>query len=324
MNDAQIVELYLAGGTGKAIGRQFGVSDTAVFNSLKRQGIPRRRSGKRPDWEGNEQDRRELIAAYRSGTGITRLAQRFRINKRRVSQVLEESGVTWRHPGGKLRFSEEEAAEFARAYLAGEKMSVIARQHEVSTNVIRNYLVRAGVQLRPTGAPPFWTEERKARAVLLYEGGHQIKDIAAKMGCGRETVERTLVELGIHEKKNWTLRGENHPSWQGGRRVDAAGYVRVRVTDANRHLADGVRSGYVMEHRVVMARTLGRPLLPDENVHHKNGVRSDNSPANLELWVKHQPQGQRVDEVVEWAVTVLQRYAPGCLADKAWQEGMLL
>ena len=51
------------------------------------------------------------------------------------------------------------------------------------------------------------------------------------------------------------------------------------------------------QHRVVMEEMLGRPLLPEENVHHKNGDRKDNRPENLELWSTSQPPGQRVERL---------------------------
>lgn len=80
-------------------------------------------------------------------------------------------------------------------------------------------------------------------------------------------------------------KGERHHLWKGGTTVNAYGYVTKCV--------GGKKVGM---HRLVMESMLGRPLLKGESVHHKNGVRHDNRPENLELWVTSQPPGQRLGE----------------------------
>jgi hypothetical protein len=72
---------------------------------------------------------------------------------------------------------------------------------------------------------------------------------------------------------------------------DGRGY-RVITVNGQRYL----------EHRWVMEQMIGRPLEPDEEVHHKNRVRNDNDPSNLELWVTPQPRGGRAEDLVAFYV----------------------
>lgn len=69
-----------------------------------------------------------------------------------------------------------------------------------------------------------------------------------------------------------------------------------------------VDGSYVPEHRYIYEQFLGRKLLKEENIHHKNGVRHDNRLENLELWSSSQPSGQRVEDKIAWAKELLSLY----------------
>jgi uncharacterized Zn finger protein (UPF0148 family) len=68
----------------------------------------------------------------------------------------------------------------------------------------------------------------------------------------------------------------------------SAGYIWAYAPDHPNARIGGL---YVLEHRLVMEKELGRLLGPHERIHHKNGNRSDNRIENLELFVGGHTQG---------------------------------
>jgi hypothetical protein len=71
------------------------------------------------------------------------------------------------------------------------------------------------------------------------------------------------------------VKGEKNISWKGGRNK-SDGYIRIWKPD--HPLNNG---GYVLEHRLVMEKKIGRFLNKNEVVHHINGIRNDNRKENL-------------------------------------------
>lgn len=115
------------------------------------------------------------------------------------------------------------------------------------------------------------------------------------------------------DKAQGAPKGSEHCSWKGGRRENEHGYVLIWIPD-HPSIKDKANQKYVPEHRLVMEQTLGRPLGPFEEVHHRNAIRNDNRPENLELWVKRQPRGARAKDLIEYARWILETY--GTLEDK--------
>lgn len=99
--------------------------------------------------------------------------------------------------------------------------------------------------------------------------------------------------------------GERNGNWAGGKTQHSKGYTYVRVKE---HPKVTGEAGYVAEHVLVVEQHIGRFLVEGENVHHLNGLRSDNRIENLELWCKPQPAGCRAEDAYNYALEIVERY----------------
>jgi len=141
-----------------------------------------------------------------------------------------------------------------------------------------------------------WYEKRPLKPLRRRRMGCDFPDCSKSHSCrGFCAAHYQQLRQGkpltpLNQRKGW-YRASN-------------GYIYIWEPDhpnANKH-------GYVAEHTKAMSAVLGRPLLPGEEVHHRNRQRDDNRPENLELWTRGgQPPGARVSDLLveAWRVILL-------------------
>jgi hypothetical protein len=222
-------------------------------------------------------------------------------------------------------------------YERGQSLCGIAKVAGLTRWSTRKLLVEQGAQIRPKGRQAASASgcsveicDRSAQfrglcsghyARLLRSGDlraaiplRRFNLICSVRGCKRHASARGWCDRHyarwrrhgdpLAGGRGWTLPNGRRPNGSGA--IDPSGYKMIYLPDH----PNARRTGYILEHRLVMSRYLGRPLRKGEMVHHKNGKRQDNRLINLELCLRRQPPSQRVADLVEWAAELLAEYAP--------------
>ena len=127
----------------------------------------------------------------------------------------------------------------------------------------------------------------KERWVRLYHGQPLYLKCRSCGGKGRHSSPRTQFKKG-----RFQLRGANNPNWKGGC-IKLSGYIAIKLQPDDFFYSMTLHHGYILEHRLVMAKSLGRCLHHWEIVHHKGTKypigsienKQDNRIENLQIIV---------------------------------------
>jgi len=200
------------------------------------------------------------------------------------------------------KLTDQQESELAEMYASGDySVSEIMRKFDVARVTAHRIASRHGV-VRSVGRQRLkFSDEQILDMVERAKSGESHSSIGRVYGTSQCKISRLLAAEGVVSSRGRKRRGSDHGAWKGGRVSLGEGYVAVWVSDDDQMAVMRNSMGYVLEHRLVMARSLGRPLGRDENVHHVNGVRDDNRLENLELWVRPQPSGVRAGEAAHCA-----------------------
>jgi len=104
--------------------------------------------------------------------------------------------------------------------------------------------------------------------------------------CGKQRWTQFTNTKPVHSLcKSCGKKGSRNYSWKGGRTIHY-GYILVWLDPRDFYYPMVNSRGRVYEHRLIMAKKLGRCLQRWEIVHHKNGIKDDNRPENLEIGIR--------------------------------------
>lgn len=189
--------------------------------------------------------------------------------------------------------SDQQRMEISQRYLAGEVAKELAVEYGIAHSTVYRYVKLHGGDVR---APHVGVRKGRDMARIygqemaaMYTAGARLEDVSLKYGVSISTVAKSVRASGGEVRKRGygsipPPMGSDNPAWRGGTVITDQGYRLIRIDPGDPMIGMAHAKGrYVPEHRLVMARAIGRPLLPTETVHHIDGDRLNNTQENLQL-----------------------------------------
>jgi len=238
-------------------------------------------------WKLAHVSKEELTRLYdEEKVSLRDIGKLYSVNHATVKRRMKELDINCRPARSGFRVIRNKLSSVSQDELInlyereGLSLSQVALKYGVSPSVVSTRMEKLSMPRRPNGGSWFKGKGKlekvsKEEMEELYNRqrltGLQIAKI---YGVSDATVFKRLQNLQIPRRE---YKGNLTWNWNGGRQRHSDGYIRILLDkdDPMRVMAD--KQGLVLEHRLVMAQHLGRPLLRTEIVHHRPDVARDDN-----------------------------------------------
>ena len=193
----QIIHFYKTGKSCNEIAKEFGCSSICILHILQKNHVKRR--PKSFPGKFSKENCQKMVDLYQQGNALESIAARFGCSVKILNRILDEHAVE-RHPNQtqfQPRFTEEDHRRMVSMYEDGKSQREIAGEFGCRPFALSRIFKKMGIKKPPAPPRHTITPEDREMIVKLRSQGKSYPEIAAKIGCCRETVIAVMRQLNV-------------------------------------------------------------------------------------------------------------------------------
>jgi len=207
-------------------------------------------------------DSEEVILAYKEIGNLDKVAKTLGVCRPALTRFMDENNI----PRKVIVDFTIDKDELQKSYNDLNNTRKVAEKYGVCRSVIKRLCSEHGIVLNQKQPP----ERLLPDIIRLTNEGKNNFEIAEVLLITPSYVNEVARQNGIKL---------NH-RYHKGYIITNNGYKMIRAKEN----PDADSKGYVREHRMILAKKLNLPFLPKDKIcHHKDGIKLNNDPDNLEV-----------------------------------------